>query len=87
MIMDTPKIKPDPLNFKDSKKYVDRLKTAQKNQTNDSVIVASGTMNGKKLLLQFLILILWVVLWVWQRVKQLLQHVNLQKKSLAFNNF
>ena len=26
MIMDTPRIKPDPLNFRDSKKYVDRLK-------------------------------------------------------------
>jgi len=50
MLMDTPKIKPDPLNFKDSKKYSDRLKTAQKkNQTNDSVIVASGTINGKKI--------------------------------------
>ena len=50
MIMDTPKIKPDPLNFKDSKKYIDRLKNAQKkNQTNDSVIVASGTINGKKI--------------------------------------
>ena len=30
MIMDTPKIKPDPLNFKDSKKYIDRLKNAQR---------------------------------------------------------
>ena len=50
MIMDTPKIKADPLNFKDSKKYTERLKSAQKkNQTNDSVIVASGTINGKKI--------------------------------------
>ena len=50
MIMDTPKIKPDPLSFKDSKKYIDRLKVAQKkNQTNDSVIVASGTISGKKI--------------------------------------
>ena len=49
IIMDTPKIKPDPLSFKDSKKYTERLKIAQKkNQTNDSVIVASGTVNGKK---------------------------------------
>ena len=48
--MDTPKIKPDPLKFKDSKKYIDRLKNAQKkNQTNDSVMVASGTINGKKI--------------------------------------
>ena len=30
MIMDTPKVKPDPLKFKDNKKYSDRLKEAQK---------------------------------------------------------
>ena len=35
--MDTPKIKPDP-NFKD-KKYTERLKNAQKNQTNDSIVI------------------------------------------------
>ena len=28
--MDTPKIKPDPLKFKDNKKYSERLKDAQK---------------------------------------------------------
>ena len=32
MIIETPKIKNDPLKFKDSKKYVDRLKTAKKKQ-------------------------------------------------------
>ena len=46
--MDTPcKIKPDPLKFKDNKKYSERLKDAQKNSTNDSVIVASGTWKNK----------------------------------------
>ena len=30
MIIETPKIKSDPLKFKDSKKYVDRLKKAKK---------------------------------------------------------
>ena len=29
--MDTPKVKADPLKFKDNKKYSDRLKEAQKN--------------------------------------------------------
>ena len=48
--METPKIKPDPLKFKDSKKYADRLKDAQKkNSTNDSVMVASGTLGSIKL--------------------------------------
>ena len=49
MIMDTPKVKADPLKFKDNKKYSDRLKEAQKkNSTYDSVIVASGTIEKKK---------------------------------------
>ena len=50
ILMETPKIKPDPLKFKDNKKYVDRLKDAQKkNSTNDSVMVASGTLGTVKL--------------------------------------
>ena len=49
MVMDTPKVKADPLKFKDNKKYSDRLKEAQKkNSTYDSVIVASGTIERKK---------------------------------------
>ena len=49
MVMDTPKVKADPLKFKDNKKYSDRLKEAQKkNSTYDSVIVASGTIEKKK---------------------------------------
>ena len=49
MVMDTPKVKAVPLMFKDNKKYSDRLKEAQKkNSTYDSVIVASGTFEKKK---------------------------------------
>ena len=49
MVMDTPKVKADPLKFKDNKKYSDRLKEAQKkNSTYDSVVVASGTIEKKK---------------------------------------
>ena len=49
MIIETPKIKSDPLKFKDSKKYVDRLKKAKKNtELEDSVLVASGTLNKIK---------------------------------------
>ena len=49
MVMDTPTVKADPLKFKDNKKYSDRLKEAQKkNSTYDSVIVASGTIERKK---------------------------------------
>ena len=76
MVMDTPKVKADPLKFKDNKKYSDRLKEAQKkNSTYDSVIVASGTIEKKKLQLPFLILTLWVVRWEWQLEKQLLRRV------------
>ena len=74
MVMDTPKVKADPLKFKDNKKYSDRLKEAQKkNSTYDSVIVASGTIEKKKLKLPFLILTLWVVRWEWLLEKQLLR--------------
>ena len=49
MIIETPKIQSDPLKFKDSKKYVDRLKIAKKNTNlEDSVLVASGTLNKIK---------------------------------------
>ena len=76
MVMDTPKVKADPLKFKDNKKYSDRLKEAQKkNSTYDSVIVASGPIEKKKLQLPFLILTLWVVRWEWQLEKQLLRRV------------
>ncbi len=50
IVMETPKVKPDPLKFKDNKKYSDRLKDAQKkNSINDSVMVASGTLKTIKL--------------------------------------
>ena len=50
ILMETPKIKPDPLKFKDNKKYADRLKDAQKkNSINASVMVASGTLGTIKL--------------------------------------
>ena len=63
MVMDTPKVKADPLKFKDNKKYSERLKEAQKrNSLYDSVIVASGTIE-KKLLLLYLILTSWVDQW------------------------
>jgi acetyl-CoA carboxylase carboxyl transferase subunit beta len=38
----------DPLKFKDSKKYVDRLKTSQaKTREQDAIIVAKGTIGGQ----------------------------------------
>ena len=50
IVMETPKVKPDPLKFRDNKKYSDRLKDAQKkNSINDSVMVASGTLKTIKL--------------------------------------
>ncbi len=49
MIIETPKIKDDPLKFKDDKKYTDRLKSAKKNtDLQDSVLVASGTLDKSK---------------------------------------
>ncbi len=49
MLIDTPKIESDPLKFKDKIKYTERLKNAQKkNGVNDSVLVASGTLDSRK---------------------------------------
>ena len=42
-----PKLKEDPLNFKDSKKYTDRLRTYRKNTGDDDAIkVAQGEIGG-----------------------------------------
>ena len=50
ILIETPKIEPDPLKFKDTKKYSDRLKEAKKkNNVEDSVIVASGTLGSRKI--------------------------------------
>ncbi len=48
-LLPTPRVNVDPLKFKDSKKYADRLKTAQaKTKENDAIILASGTIGGQK---------------------------------------
>ena len=42
-----PKVAADPLKFKDSKKYVDRLKDARaKTHNEDAILVATGTVKG-----------------------------------------
>lgn len=46
-IIKTPGIKPDPLKFKDKKKYTDRLKSAEKKTlNNDAILVAFGSLNN-----------------------------------------
>lgn len=45
----TPHVPFDPLKFKDSKKYADRLKAAQaKTKESDAIQIASGTIGGNK---------------------------------------
>lgn len=48
-LIQLPKVHEDPLNFRDSKKYEDRLKEARK-KTNqeDAIMVAHGLMGGKR---------------------------------------
>ena len=42
-----PKVEPDPLKFRDRKRYSDRIKEAQsKSGEQDAIIVASGTIHG-----------------------------------------
>ncbi len=45
---ETPKVQADPLKFKDSKKYSDRLKDyRQKTERDDTVVVAYGQLGGQ----------------------------------------
>ncbi len=51
-ILETPKVKEDPLKFKDSKKYPERLKTARAaNPHPDALTNAAGTIDGHKVML------------------------------------
>jgi len=47
-MLDQPEVEEDPLKFKDSKKYTDRLKMARANNTHaDAFSVGSGTIDGR----------------------------------------
>jgi acetyl-CoA carboxylase carboxyl transferase subunit beta len=51
-ILDSPKVKEDPLKFKDSKKYSDRIKAARAASPHpDALTNALGAINGHKLVL------------------------------------
>ena len=46
-LLDVPRVTEDPLKFKDSKKYTDRLKAARaKNPHHDAYVTGSGTIDG-----------------------------------------
>jgi acetyl-CoA carboxylase carboxyl transferase subunit beta len=48
-LLSLPKLQDDPLNFKDSKKYIDRLRVYRRlSKNDDAVLVASGEMGGLK---------------------------------------
>jgi len=48
-LIELPKPVADPLRFRDSKRYVDRLKEArEKTQGDDAIMVAHGTIQGRK---------------------------------------
>jgi len=48
-LLEQPEVKQDPLKFKDSKKYTDRLKIARaKSPHDDAFSVGSGTIDGRK---------------------------------------
>lgn len=51
-LIDLPKVKEDPLKFKDLKKYTDRLKDArQKTKYDDAILVAEGRIGGNPTIL------------------------------------
>ncbi len=48
-LLPAPKVKEDPLKFRDSKRYTDRLKAARANSAHpDAFTVASGKIDGRK---------------------------------------
>jgi acetyl-CoA carboxylase carboxyl transferase subunit beta len=48
-LLSLPKLQDDPLNFKDSKKYIDRLRVYRRlSKNDDAILVASGEMGGLK---------------------------------------
>jgi acetyl-CoA carboxylase carboxyl transferase subunit beta len=50
--IELPKSTPDPLKFRDSKRYTDRIKTARsKTSENDGIVVAHGSMGGIKVVI------------------------------------
>lgn len=54
-LLNLPKLRDDPLDFKDSKKYSDRLRAYRKaSQNDDAVIVAVGEIGGVKTVAVFL---------------------------------
>ena len=65
-VLPSPKVKEDPLKFKDSKKYPDRLKAARAaNPHPDALTNALGTIEGKKMVLGVRTLPLWADRWAW----------------------
>ena len=51
-LIQLPKVHEDPLKFRDSKKYIDRLKDARrKTKQQDAIMVAHGTMGGKRVVI------------------------------------
>ena len=47
--IELPKVPVDPLRFRDSKRYTDRLKDArEKTQLEDAIVVAHGTIGGHR---------------------------------------
>jgi acetyl-CoA carboxylase carboxyl transferase subunit beta len=47
--IELPKVPTDPLGFRDSKKYADRLKESRaKTSLDDALVVAHGTINGRR---------------------------------------
>jgi len=51
-ILDVPKVKEDPLKFRDTKKYTDRIRTARTaTGDHDALINASGKIDGKPLVM------------------------------------
>jgi acetyl-CoA carboxylase carboxyl transferase subunit beta len=65
-VLPTPKVKDDPLKFRDTKKYPDRMKAARAaNPHPDALTNALGKIEGNKVVLGFRTSISWAARWAW----------------------
>ena len=65
-VLDSPKVKEDPLKFRDQKKYPDRLKAARLATPHaDALTNALGAIDGHKCVLGVQDFALWADQWAW----------------------
>jgi hypothetical protein len=83
-LLASPRVKDDPLKFRDSKKYTDRLKAARAaNPHHDALTNALGTIDGHKAVVGFRTSSSWPGRWAWPWAPPLSRAWNARSRSVA----